>query len=97
MAMVLKPSCAKSGCHATALDSAPNLGAADVGALVKATKALILCPDEPLADPSNPMQSVLYKVIAGGDCGDQMPAGSPFEGDQLTSSLACMADWITHL
>ena len=97
VAMVLKPSCATKSCHATALDVFPNLGAADVGAMVKVTKAMALCPDELLANPSDPMQSVLYKVIAGRDCGDQMPSGSPFDGDQLTSSLACMADWIAHL
>ena len=98
VAMVLKPSCATLGCHqGGTFDPFPNLAATDVGAMVKGMKAMSRCKGDALADPSNPMQSVLYKVIAGTACEVQMPLGFPFEGDQLTSSLACMADWIAHL
>jgi hypothetical protein len=95
--MVLKPTCAVMFCHDGPTGTPPNLAAADLPTLVKTTKADALCAGELLADPANPTASVLYKVIANRDCGDQMPAGVPFEGDQLSSALACMADWIGHL
>jgi hypothetical protein len=97
VAMVIKPSCATAGCHAGgAFDNPPNLAASNLGSVLKSMNATILCKDTKYLDPANPMSSVLYKVIAGTDCDQQMPSGNPFEGAVLTTNLACMADWISH-
>jgi hypothetical protein len=97
VAMVIQPSCALAGCHGGgAFDNPPNLTASNLGSALKSMSATILCNGTKYVDPTNPMGSVMYKVIAGTDCDQQMPSGNPFEGAELTTNLACMADWISH-
>jgi hypothetical protein len=57
--------------------------------------AIIDCAGGKYIDPSNPKNSVIYKLIAGRDCNDQMPLGSPLEGQELTDTLSCLEDWIS--
>jgi hypothetical protein len=94
-AMVLKPNCATMGCHKTAGDFPPDMSGSDLGSVLKSKSASILCAGMKYIDPANPTNSVLYKVIAGKDCDEQMPYGMPYEGDELTTKLACMADWLS--
>ena len=94
-AMVLKPDCATASCHQTAGDYPPDMSGSDLGSVLKSKSATILCQGMKYLDPANPTNSVIYKVIAGRDCDEQMPYGKPFEGDELTTKLACIADWIS--
>lgn len=91
--------CSSLGCHGGGpMDYPPNLAAADVASIVSTSKATIVCPDEKYADPANPQNSVLYKIIADRDnCQDQMPLGLPLEGTELTETLACLSDWVANI
>jgi hypothetical protein len=85
--------CAGDFCHDGTFE--PNLSKSDVASTIRATTALSLCTNDPMADPADPMGSVLYKVVKDKDtCGDQMPQG----GTPLTDSQKeCLANWIAHL
>jgi hypothetical protein len=88
--------CATSGCHAGGgFDITPNLSVANVGSALKGMESMIECSGTKYIDPSSPKNSVLYKVIAGKDCGDQMPYQNPLQGDELKNALSCMEDWIS--
>ena len=90
-------SCSNSGCHGGGgFDTPPNLAASDVGAMLKSMNASIDCSGMKYIDPSNPKNSVVYKLVAGPDCdNDRMPLGSPLEGTELTDALTCLEDWIS--
>ena len=89
-------SCSNSGCHGGGgFDTPPNLSAANVGSMLKSMNATIDCSGMKYIDPSNPKNSVIYKLVAGPDCNnDRMPLGSPLEGTDLTDALSCLEDWI---
>ena len=86
--------CSNSGCHGAG-DTPPNLAASNVGSMLKSMNSASACSGMKYIDPSNPKNSVIYKIVAGPDCNDRMPLGNPLTGTDLTDALTCLEDWIS--
>lgn len=90
---VLKTSCGTAGCHGGAAPTSNlDLASADVGNRLKTQKATT---GDPMVDPANPENSVLYKkTLPKPPFGASMPlSGTPFDD----SMRACLATWIGGL
>ncbi|AKU96089.1 hypothetical protein AKJ09_02753 [Labilithrix luteola] len=90
---VLKASCGSAGCHGGATPTSNlDLASPDVGNRLKTQKATT---GDPLIDPANPENSVLYKkTLPKPPFGSSMPLnGTPFDD----SMRACLATWIGGL